>query len=211
MRDVVLNTINAGVAGPMPQKKPCFQGLLRGGGDDIPAGCPRFRQTQVLFKKPPFGRKRANSRALMTYFLALLATVFSSVQAQPPNPLYRVCVHNGGQFVVLEPGQRDDRPVCVFGQASIGAIDLVKHVDHKNSLSIRAFLNAKEASDVATVCERNEVPRVKGHNPRSVPYELCQFSDERLEECYIDAATLARGANAPENARLKAVLEHPVQ
>ncbi len=130
-----------------------------------------------------------------------LVTLVGASASFAGNPLIQQCHNYNGVFEVLAPGQTDDMPICIWGGASIGALDLVNYRAGCSDQAANTFL-ASSSSDRSSVCDANGATEVTGSN-----YDLCKFSDGSM----IDAGTLARGASASENSPLVRALTAPAE
>ena len=135
-------------------------------------------------------------------FAVLGVSLSISSWAQAKNPLMRVCRQEQGLFWAVDIAQ-DQVGLCLFGEAGIGAQDLLDlKTAGSQSKALHAYVATLVNQQTPSVCDSVSAQRVEGVDSNNQVFALCLFSDNSL----IEENTLARGPGAPENKKLDQAL-----
>ncbi|HWU43605.1 MAG TPA: hypothetical protein VN132_09215 [Bdellovibrio sp.] len=143
--------------------------------------------------------------ALTLSFLSLGFLATEVRAAGNSNPLIRFCHGAGGDFWAPENETGDnDYPLCLFGQAAIGADALLKFkTKNESSQSIDAYKSgAYSRSSVDEVCADAGSDSVQGTDSNGQTFTICNFRDGSL----IEANTLIDGPGSSETRKLDQAL-----
>jgi hypothetical protein len=107
------------------------------------------------------------------------------------SPWKRVCRENGGLFWVLNVQTPNEIPLCLFGDAAIGAESYFNHKQGDDVIAVRAYLNSES-------CAQNDGRVISGVDTNHKTWSLCLFADNSLME--VD--TLDNGPQDSRNSLL---------
>jgi len=134
-----------------------------------------------------------------TFAKSILAMSFIlgtfSVANANENPWKRVCRQNNGVFWVLNVQTPNEIPLCVFGEAAIGAETFFNH-------KLGNETQAVEAYNRNAICRQYDGRRIQGTDTDRKTWTVCVMADGS----YIELNTLDRGMNSPLNALLNQAL-----
>jgi hypothetical protein len=134
--------------------------------------------------------------------LSVCAGYIGSASANS-NPLIRACVLKNADFETLNTGSLDDLPMCRFGMALMGAQAVQDVISGTTDQAVSAFLASQPTGDPSSACSAVGADEVTGTSEQNgLSFDVCRFSDGSI----VDAQTLARGAQDPQNAALRQAL-----
>ena len=111
------------------------------------------------------------------------------------NPWKRVCRQNSGVFWVLNVQTPNEIPLCVFGEAAIGAETYFNH-------KMGQFTQAVEAYDRNAICRQYDGRQISGTDTDRKTWTICLMADGS----FIELNTLNRGKNSSLNTLLNQAL-----
>lgn len=140
-----------------------------------------------------------------SFFLGSLVflTSFNIFAAGLKNPLQRICLQSGGQFWIYGAGEIQQYPVCRFGQAEIGALDLVRATNGEYLSSVSGFLNSAAVPPNRRSCVDFNGSLKQVEDTSGTQNLLCVFTDGSM----ISRETLTWGSADPRTQQLKLTLE----
>jgi len=111
------------------------------------------------------------------------------------SPWKRVCRQNNGVFWVLNLQTPHELPLCVFGQAAIGA---ETYFNHKQG----ALTQAVEAYNKEAVCRQYDGRQITGTDTNGKKWTVCLMADDS----FIELNTIERGKTSSKNSKLNSAL-----
>lgn len=135
--------------------------------------------------------------SIKSVLLAMSAVLFLQSPVRAAEPAYaRTCRIHGGVYWSVSMNSRFDTPLCVFGEAAIGAPEFAEYKWGRGAgMSLRSFLKQQTPLPLQGVCDRVGAAYRTAQDSEGSTWELCRFVDGSV----IETRTLARGLSAQSN------------